>query len=322
MGAQGRFFPGVHALRAVAAMSVLVAHSLFVASGSKIIWEYDYLGRTGVVLFFAISGFVIALQRSKPVGEFIKHRALRIYPGFWIALALEAALFTATGFPVGFRAATFLLYPEIPPGLVTAIPYWTLTFEVTFYYVAAVLFALRLSDRTLTLIAALWIVAVQVLGSNPANAAQYAFPGSAILWSPAMQVLPLGLICGIHFDHLRQAGRGMWIILAVIGFAASFLVQDMSKLQFLMLGIGSASLILSVADCAVPHVLRRLGDASYGIYLIHFPILVVLSSSLGLVGLVAVATICGTLYGLFDFRLYGFLVDVDRRRHQGVRTMA
>ena len=117
MGAQGRFFPGVHALRAAAAMSVLVAHSLFVASGSKIIWEYDYLGRTGVVLFFAISGFVIALQRSKPVGEFIKHRALRIYPGFWIALALEAALFTATGFPVGFRAATFLLYPEIPPDL-------------------------------------------------------------------------------------------------------------------------------------------------------------------------------------------------------------
>ena len=62
-----QFFPGVHGLRALAAMTVLFSHAIYFANGHVATPGQVWLGRAGVMLFFAISGFVIALQRRKPV---------------------------------------------------------------------------------------------------------------------------------------------------------------------------------------------------------------------------------------------------------------
>jgi peptidoglycan/LPS O-acetylase OafA/YrhL len=313
MAVKQQFFPGLQALRVGAAALVLVCHTIYVASGNNVAPFQIWLGRSGVMLFFAISGFVIALQRNKPVVDFIKHRALRIYPAYWIALALEAAIFAALGIPVGVSIDELLLYPAMPERLVTAIPYWTLVFEVTFYLVAALLFSMRLTDRRLTIIAAVWIIAINAIGPSALNEAGFCLPGASILMSPAMQVLPLGLICGINFVRLQRSSRVLLIATAAVAFAASFFLPDLSHAFVLALGIGSASLILAVADCAVPAMLRRLGDASYGIYLIHFPVLVALSPAAGLLGLTAIASVCGTLYGLFEYWLYGALTRRTER---------
>lgn len=69
-------------------------------------------------------------------------------------MAIEAATFATLGIPVGLSLDELLLYPVAPERLVTAIPYWTLVFEVTFDLVAALLFSMRLTDRRLTIIAA------------------------------------------------------------------------------------------------------------------------------------------------------------------------
>jgi exopolysaccharide production protein ExoZ len=104
MAMQGQFFAGIQGLRLVAAFAVLIARAVFVADHGHTGPAAVRLGRIGVILFFAISGFVIALQRHKPVGEFIKLRFLRIYPPYWIAVALESALFATVGLPVGATA--------------------------------------------------------------------------------------------------------------------------------------------------------------------------------------------------------------------------
>jgi peptidoglycan/LPS O-acetylase OafA/YrhL len=95
------FFPGIHALRAVAATLVVITHAAYVANDSAevVVAPYVAYGRIGVILFFAISGFVIALQRQKPVGVFIVHRLLRIYPSYWIALLTAALGFIWSGVP-------------------------------------------------------------------------------------------------------------------------------------------------------------------------------------------------------------------------------
>jgi exopolysaccharide production protein ExoZ len=308
-GVARQFFPGVHGLRAVAALLVLFSHAVYFANEHVATPGQVWLGRAGVILFFAISGFVIALQRHKPLATFIRHRALRIYPAYWIALALEAAIFTVLGFPTEVTPDVVLLYPTIPQRLATSIPYWTLTFEVTFYALAALLFSMHLSDRQLAMIAVLWIVAVNLIGANAANEAGFGFPGPAMLLSPAMQVLPMGLICGIYFEQLRQMHRAGWIAMALVALIASYFLPDLTNIRMLTLGIGSASLVVAVADCDIPGLVRRLGETSYGIYLVHVPVMVSMSPSMGATSLAVAALVCGILYGLFDFWLYGLLAN-------------
>src|SRR4051794_30416269 len=182
------FFPGIHALRVLAAVLVVLEHSAYVSKdytllGYSIVQPYFSCGRIGVILFFAISGFVIALQRKKPVGEFIAHRFLRIYPSYWLAMAVAAVLFWMVSRHVQWPSlASILLYPSRIADDTFAIPYWTLTFEMTFYALAALSFSFRLTNRTLTLIAVLWIAVANLFapastGNYALDSAAYSFPG-------------------------------------------------------------------------------------------------------------------------------------------------
>jgi exopolysaccharide production protein ExoZ len=320
------FFPGIHALRVLAAVLVVLEHAAYVSKdytllGYSIAQPYFSCGRIGVILFFAISGFVIALQRKKPVGEFIAHRFLRIYPSYWLAMAVAAVLFWMVGRHIQWPSlASILLYPSRVADDTFAIPYWTLTFEMTFYALAALSFSFRLTDRTLTLIAVLWIAVANLFapastGNYALDSAAYSFPGLPnILWSAAVQVFPMGLICGIHFGKLRRFSRWPYVIAASLAFLASVPFAELSAPKLLALGISACCLIVAAADLggAWRHTVRRLGDASYGIYLLHFPAMLALaqiSEGGRLLWFFAVGLGCGFLFGLFDATLYRWLLS-------------
>src|ERR1700710_756441 len=111
------FFPGIQALRAAAAILVVIEHAgsidhnYTVLGVSYIIPQFSY-GRIGIILFFAISGFVIALQRRKPLRTFVVHRLLRIYPSYWLATIVAAVMLGLAGMPVSVTAESMLLYPS------------------------------------------------------------------------------------------------------------------------------------------------------------------------------------------------------------------
>src|SRR5262245_26289401 len=89
----------IQCLRAFAASMVLFQHSVFYA-GQAEGWELLsfrrlQIGALGVLLFFLISGFVMAMQVGQSPLRFAAHRVLRIYPGYGLALGLATLLIAA-----------------------------------------------------------------------------------------------------------------------------------------------------------------------------------------------------------------------------------
>ena len=319
------FFSGIQALRAIAAILVVIEHAgsidhhYTVLGISYIIPQFSY-GRIGIILFFAISGFVIALQRRKPIGTFVLHRLLRIYPSYWLATIVAAVMLGIVGWPVSVTSESMLLYPSTTYDPTSAIPYWTLIFEMTFYTLAAVAFGFRASDRALTLLAVMWILIVNIV-SHPITPAEYYFPGRWILLSPEVQVFPMGLLCGIHYERMRRIGRWPYIAGAACAFFAGTFFADETFPKLFAMGIYCSCLVVGFADLNVrSRVTLRLGDASYGIYLLHFPPMYALSviyPHSGDVWFFVVGMICGVSYGLFDHWLYRQMTSITATRKVG-----
>ena len=89
---------GVQALRAIAALFVVVQHAVYYASLSAGVDRpiFMYWGDIGVSTFFVISGYVMVM--CLPQGRmFMVWRVARIYPGFWAAVILSAVVYSLTG---------------------------------------------------------------------------------------------------------------------------------------------------------------------------------------------------------------------------------
>lgn len=135
-------------LRGFAALAVVFQHAAQTAANSGAglfdpLLQTINLGRFGVVLFFLISGFVIPFSFSgeRPLRQFVRSRFFRIYPAYWLAVMLLAAILIGRGFlldPALIAANLTLLhslmgYPSVFPGS------WTLLYELAFYGLCVVL---------------------------------------------------------------------------------------------------------------------------------------------------------------------------------------
>ncbi|TXL11196.1 hypothetical protein BMR04_16105 [Methylococcaceae bacterium HT3] len=138
----------IDALRGVAIIGVMVYHylprfELTYQLDFAMITQYTEYGKYGVHLFFIISGYVIymTVARTSSPMQFIFARFSRLYPAFWVSVTLSYSLIVLYGDPVVrvlpdmyvYQAnltmlQRFILYPSID-GV-----YWTLTFELVFYF--------------------------------------------------------------------------------------------------------------------------------------------------------------------------------------------
>src|SRR6478609_2723951 len=97
-------WPGLDVLRAIAVMLIICRHfENFAAPGSAFdlfLTGTMWVGWAGVDLFFALSGFLIAnllfeeFRASGSVrwGRFLTRRAFKIYPGFYVLIAVSIVL--------------------------------------------------------------------------------------------------------------------------------------------------------------------------------------------------------------------------------------
>ena len=333
MGPRNDHIPGITALRALAALSVVVAHALSTGAairGTPIEQVMTVpFGAIGVLIFFVISGYVIGLTRRSPPWEFAIRRMIRIYPPFWIACIVAFVGIKASGGDAHFYKSDWRMLSLIPTTRLNGtlgIPYWTLLFEVAFYAAACVVFSLKLGDRTLSLVALVWIGAILLsLGHFAAHPPELV--GAFLLLSPYSMFFAVGLLVCLNEQSLLRANAGL-LVIAV--FLLASLAEAISPLPPLhLLAPSSANLLLATGIGLIVHLMSRiqfaprvvlaLGNSSYGLYLLHIPVMYVLLPLvrgtvlaefyyLPYIVMFAVPLAIGVAFGLIEFRMHAWLL--------------
>lgn len=302
-------------VRMIAATLVLVSHSYAIALGDPgreplraelgTTW-----GGIAVDIFFVTSGYLVtgSLFRRGGLLEFTRARALRIFPGLWVALLLTTivislaftrlspAQFWAEGHTWKFLATNMLLL--LPRGLVYTLPQtfvgvplsnppqgaavngslWSLPLEVRMYIILAVGY--------------LVVRAVRRFLHKP-DGAQDAVPWS-LLAATAFSIGAFALdfrneLAGIknpapHVAAMFFYGSAIWLArvdltrhrwlgaaLLVLVLACAFIDRHLFAIVY---AVSLPWIVLHAAYAPSGPLLayNRLGDYSYGMYIYAFPV--------------------------------------------------
>ncbi|HSS56466.1 MAG TPA: acyltransferase, partial [Solirubrobacteraceae bacterium] len=257
--------------------------------------------RLGVVLFFVLSGYLLAGpwiasaldERPTPrLGRFVVRRAARILPAYWVAMLGSFWLLAGTGHHYEVSARQLPLFAAFGQNYVGSAagrldpPMWSLVVEVSFYAVLPL---------------AGWLI-VRCARRGRMVAACAGLAGLGLAWSAAgvllawpdtaMSTLPTFVpvfACGMAaaaLAHRRVPSRAVWWALMAAGAAlvcanawwhhqgtglTGHVVRDLPA------ALGFALLVAAMA-AHPPAVLARaplrgLGTISYGLYLWHLPVL-------------------------------------------------
>jgi peptidoglycan/LPS O-acetylase OafA/YrhL len=295
-------------LRGLAALGVLTLH----------VWMYteqpthdrgDLLSavagelRQGVVLFFVLSGFLLAGpwvasaldgRRSPRLAAFARRRVARIGPAYWVAMLGSFALLAGSGHHYEIGAGQLPVFAVFAQNYVPSThgrldpPMWSLVVEVSFYVALPLLgWMLVRAGRRGRMVAA--CAALVALGLT------WTALGHGLAWPrTVMTSLPTYLpvfACGIAaavLAHGRSPGRRACAALALGG--AALIVGDGwwhhgghtgalgQIVRDLPAAAGFAAIVAAIAarppallSCAP---LRGLGTISYALYLWHVPVIV------------------------------------------------
>lgn len=283
----------VQALRAIAALMVVVVHAYAVEStylpGRPWTTPFHILGTYGVDLFFVISGTVMVASTATWFAtkgaprRFLARRATRIYPPYWVVTALVLVAYwivpSATGehrsAPPDILASFLALPQRGEPLLVVG---WTLTYELVFYGVFAI--ALNFARRFLPLVTAVWLTAVVLVHLlGPASN-----PWVRVLGSPFDLEFVLGMLIGIAVLRGALGAPRTLFVVAVVAVVAVCVATAYSGREYLEVAwwrpfvVGGPMALLIYASLGLerdgllaPGWLRAQGDASYALYLWHVP---------------------------------------------------
>lgn len=319
---------GIQALRCIAALSVLFQHSLYLSGlalhAQPNIFLQLKLGEFGVLLFFFISGFIMMFQINKTSSEFILHRFFRIYPPYFCALILAVLILTPTfgihHFDFNFHW-DLLLLPSGHANASFGVPYWTLIYEVFFYGIISLVLLTKNREKTLTILLLIWAIIITSLTR---------FDPLTKIASPNILQIGVSYCCmffivGAAFGllYLKKSNVFFWIV-AILGiffiFTPSSLYPFNSMIYHLLICIGLFYVFLNFYHISnnkllniVKRMMVRFGDYSYGLYLIHLPIVTAICYSsyfmalgrwkLFLVAIVVAGTF-GLIYGYIEHRVY------------------
>jgi exopolysaccharide production protein ExoZ len=274
--------------RAIAALSVVLLHVAYyftMYEKDPFYLRFFHFGHYGVSFFFVLSGIVILLAHWKDIDRpeawkgYAWKRFRRIYPIYWCVLGpILLTIPFDSNLPRSFWAVTSsILLLHIGSFDSVLVLGWTLFCEITFYGV----FSLVILNRR---------IGITALAAWFAGCVWYAFHIHYHNWL-VFYLLPLQVLfvfgMFVTIAYKRNWIRGEPWLLAIGGLILAWTIyrawarplffDDISS------GIGCTFIIAALMGWEqkerihVPATLLFLGDASYSIYLVHLPVLALIT---------------------------------------------
>lgn len=260
-----------------------------------------FAGDAGVAFFFVLSGFIIQHVHGADVGrpERLRHylvrRLVRIYPAYWIvfvgtwcAASLFPDLRSSLPHAPDVLVKSLLLWPQDAAvvggtGAPLIVVAWSLQYELMFY----ALMALAIANRRVGMLAVASVmgcVAFHLLSGDDG------FP-LRFIGSHHLLMFALGMGTAVWVRRSAPSHKaGWWLAIGVLGFFATGAVSTLLKPVYvrvwadLAYSVTGAIVIVGLVaqDGAKPASSRGvlppvLGDASYVLYLVHYPVVSALS---------------------------------------------
>lgn len=287
-------FTLLQAGRGIAALLVLLFHMGETIFASPKYWNMEIdgglmrFGHEGVAFFFVLSGFIILhahiadIGRPERLGDYGFKRLTRIYLPYWVVLFPLIALYLLVptlGKPE-ISAPAVMLNSPLLIGLnahATLSVAWTLFHEIAFY----ALFAIVILNRRIGIAVLLAWQVVCALSLAVPEPIHYALH-------------PINLLFGMGMAARLALGRWrvvapvavMWggiVATALLGLVLDYTNWVDGSISSLLFGVASCAFVLGGVEAerqgrvAAPSSLKLLGDASYALYLIHYPLLSILA---------------------------------------------
>lgn len=301
----GRFL-ALDGLRGVAALCVLVFHMFWNAAGAEELREWlpdavttatGYL-RSGVAIFFVISGFVIAhttanMRLLSEGGRFALRRQVRLDPPYYATIALILVIEFAQSLVPGLVPRTFtplevlanMVYLQDILGMPSVLAVaWTLCLEVQYYLVVVVLAvaATRLtrSDRARRGMVAWSAAALGAISLGLPIAGLNVGPWVIGVW----WMFGIGMLLAWYADGLvgTKVVLGVFAVLIAWALVLQFQVgraDPWGGEWFAIATGGLVALLVSRGRLARSpgRLMLHAGRLSYSLYLVHLPVISVVS---------------------------------------------
>lgn len=270
-------------VRAVAALLVVFHHAR-----NPVPWLFNPAQRIdfavwGVDVFFVLSGFVMFIAaRNVGVGTYLWRRLIRVAPLYWLAtiafLLLKGPTWRAAEISLVevIKSFAFIPYANATYGGAAwpiLAPGWTLHFEMFFYLVFALGLWLRKPVQTACALLPALVVIGLVLQPEGAIA--------STLTSFRLIEFVGGLGLGVAFARVPLRRYAVLLPMGVAGILATEFIEGPVEPWFVfacsLAVVGGALGLEERLKGARPiGWLKRIGDASYALYLTHTLVIIVM----------------------------------------------
>ena len=265
-------------LRFIAAMFVVFFH-LYGCGPKMNNWYFHIVcnGWTGVPIFFVISGYCVTLSahKSKSSIDFILRRFFRIFPLYWVSLVFSFFFLILRKSIIGVNSIahiphTFLelIYNifnlTLPFSKVEPINwvYWTLTVELFFYLMIYIATVFNKKYRV-------YIIAIITIASffNHLNTIQPLF---FLEYWPAF-----GIGSALFLTQSNEGiQKALSILLLILNAIALFFAhKSQGNIAYITVVLVTVALIyVSEYITLKENFISKMGDYSFGVYLLHVPL--------------------------------------------------